>query len=415
MGLADRRKSLGYSQEGLAHALGVDRTTIGRWEGGKSLIQPQLREKYAELLNIDLHALDALLTEAQCAPRGSTSDAHGDSCDAEDMIRREFFRALVVAGAAAALAPDEVEALAEGAQRKDATDFERMNAHLWQVYQLARAKGPVYPIVQAQLAALNESLLEGAVVEHKQMCNAAADLFQLAGELAFDANRYTDAAASYSLAASASKDAGSFDLWACSLVRHAYVDLHEQRFHKAVQMLEVAERIAKRGDSTLSTTYWVASVQAEAYAGLGNRKACERAMAKAEGVASLTDLSTNGGWLRFDGSRLAEERGARYVQLGDLDRAEEALQGALKQTDLATGQSFRRRGTVLADLAAIGVKRKDPGMVLSYGREAVKLAQRSSSGYVARRLLSLRSDLGPLARNGPVAELSNEIDALSKT
>ncbi|HLT09887.1 MAG TPA: helix-turn-helix transcriptional regulator, partial [Micromonosporaceae bacterium] len=33
MGLAERRRALGYSQEELAHALGVDRRTVGRWEG----------------------------------------------------------------------------------------------------------------------------------------------------------------------------------------------------------------------------------------------------------------------------------------------------------------------------------------------------------------------------------------------
>lgn len=32
MGLAERRRALGYSQEEFAHALGVDRRTIGRWE-----------------------------------------------------------------------------------------------------------------------------------------------------------------------------------------------------------------------------------------------------------------------------------------------------------------------------------------------------------------------------------------------
>ncbi|MGW2667309.1 helix-turn-helix transcriptional regulator [Streptomyces sp. NPDC001272] len=32
MGLAERRKALGYSQEKSAELLGVDRTTVGRWE-----------------------------------------------------------------------------------------------------------------------------------------------------------------------------------------------------------------------------------------------------------------------------------------------------------------------------------------------------------------------------------------------
>ncbi|WP_330351232.1 hypothetical protein [Streptomyces sp. NBC_00582] len=100
-----------------------------------------------------------------------------------------------------------------------------MNGHLWQVYQLARAKGSVYPIVRDQLTTLNDTLDGRPATESQALCSAAGDLFQLAGELVFDGNRYTDAAASYTLAASASKEAQSYDLWACALVRHTYVDL----------------------------------------------------------------------------------------------------------------------------------------------------------------------------------------------
>jgi len=38
--LANRRVVAGYTQDGLAEALGVDRTTIGRWERGAQLPQP---------------------------------------------------------------------------------------------------------------------------------------------------------------------------------------------------------------------------------------------------------------------------------------------------------------------------------------------------------------------------------------
>ncbi|MGP3947166.1 transcriptional regulator [Streptomyces sp. 7N604] len=331
------------------------------------------------------------------------------------MIRREFLRVIAVTGALAALPADEVEALAEGVRRGASADFLRMNSHLWQVYQLARSKGSVYPIVREQLAALNTTLDGRSDVEARVLCSAAGDLFQLAGELAFDSNRYMDAAASYTLAASASKEAGSFDLWACALVRHAYVEMSERQYNQAVGILAAAERIAGRGDSSLSTRHWVASVQAEAYAGLGDLAACERALDQAEKVIDLGGRAHNGGWLRFDGSRLAEERGARYVQLGRLDFAETALMSALDQGALAQGQSFRRRGAVLADLAAIGAKRRDPEQVVTFGREALQLARESSSGYVARRLQDLQDEFGPLARNGRVAELGAEIAALSTT
>lgn len=179
------------------------------------------------------------------------------------MIRREFLRILTISGALTALPLDEAEALTDGVRRGAPADFTRMNSHLWQVYQLARSKGSVYPIVRDQLATLSEALADTRG-NSRPLLNAAADLFQLAGEAAFDANRYADAAASYSLAASVSKDARAFDLRACALVRHAYVDVYEHRYEEAAQILGAAERLAQRGDSSLATRHWVAAVQAEA-------------------------------------------------------------------------------------------------------------------------------------------------------
>ncbi|MFE6762470.1 helix-turn-helix transcriptional regulator [Streptomyces sp. NPDC057689] len=414
MGLAERRRTLGYSQEKLAELVGVDRTTVGRWERGAIQPQPPQRRRLALALEVSLPELDALLSP-QVAGREATGHQAAQSYDAGDsdeMIRREFLRILTISGALTILPVDEAEALVDGVGRGEPADFARMNVHLWQVYQLARSKGSVYPVVRDQLTTLT-----GALAGHRgsprPLLHAAADLFQLAGEVAFDGSRYAEAAASYSLAASVSKDTDAYDLWACALVRHAYVDMSERRYQQAAQMLGAAARLAARGDSHLSTRHWVASVQAEAFAGLGDLDACERAMDQAESVRDLTGAGASGGWLRFDGARLTEERGSRYVQLGRLDLAEQALQEALKQTALASGPSYRRRAAVLVDLAVVGAKRRDPDQVVTYGAEALGLARTSGSGYVARRLRALCDEFGPMTRDRRVAELGAEIGVLN--
>ncbi|WP_229360121.1 helix-turn-helix transcriptional regulator [Streptomyces albidoflavus] len=64
MGLAERRRAVGYSQETLAHLLGVDRTTVGRWESGRVFPQPPQRRGLANALGLSLDELD-------CLPLGS--------------------------------------------------------------------------------------------------------------------------------------------------------------------------------------------------------------------------------------------------------------------------------------------------------------------------------------------------------
>ncbi|WTJ69265.1 transcriptional regulator [Streptomyces niveus] len=378
--------------------------------------QPAIRSRLAQVLQVSLDELSTLVAQLACgegpARMPSASDHHG-SGDIDDMIRREFLRVIAVTGTLTALTPTDAQALAEGVQRGASEDFTRMNSHLWHLYQLARSKSSVYPVVHDQLASLTRALEGRSDTEASALCGAAGDLFQLAGELAFDNSRYTDAAASYTLAASASKEARSYDLWACALVRHAYVGMSGRQYKEAAGILSAAEKLAKRGDGALSTRYWVASVQAEAFAGMGQLAACERALGEAEKVEDHAGVTASAGWLRFDGSRLAEERGTRYLELGRLDLAETALTDALKQGALANGQSLRRRGAVLTGLAVIGAKRHDPDQVVTFGREALELARASSSGYVARRLRGLRAESGAVARDIRVAELGTEIDALT--
>ncbi|CAM3878149.1 helix-turn-helix domain-containing protein [Kibdelosporangium persicum] len=63
-GLAARRAVLGYSQEALATEVGVDFTTVGRWERGTLTPAPSRRPALAKVLRVSLDELDTLLTPA---------------------------------------------------------------------------------------------------------------------------------------------------------------------------------------------------------------------------------------------------------------------------------------------------------------------------------------------------------------
>lgn len=337
----------------------------------------------------------------------------------EDMMRRELLRLLSMIGALLAMsnAEEELDNLdylpTISGQFNDLTidDYATLNKHLWRVFVLSKSKSAVLPLVRDQLEALIFYLSRSrGISTHRQLCALTSELLQLAGEIFFDANKYSDAAYCYTLATAASKEADAFDLWACAMTRHAFIEMYERRFDKAVPMLELAARLAGRGDEALSTRSWVSSVQAQAFAGLGELAACQRALDAAEQVRELSGDASNGGWLRFDGSRLAEECGACYVQLRCPDLAEKTLDQALRQ-DL----SARRRASVLADLAMVGLQRGDVNQLITHAEAALEIAAHTGSGFISRRLQDLQGHLVPLLENSQVRQLNQQIIAISRT
>ncbi|MGH3605335.1 MAG: helix-turn-helix transcriptional regulator, partial [Pseudonocardiaceae bacterium] len=62
--LVSTRKAAGFSQERLAEAVGVERSTVMRWERGETSPQHWARPKLARALSISDQALSELLGEA---------------------------------------------------------------------------------------------------------------------------------------------------------------------------------------------------------------------------------------------------------------------------------------------------------------------------------------------------------------
>lgn len=415
---ATLRRAYHYSQVGFAERLGVDPRTVAKWEGNPALTQCPEQQ---QILDIHLwqapdhvKARFALLLQQQ-ATKPQPAPAPQEWTD-DDMNRRELLRLFTMAGAVIA-APGadqalDLDRLTSRTGRLDAetaAQYETLNSHLWQVFMLASSKAKVYPLVQDHLAAIVEGLQRSTTdATHKRLCALAADAFQLAGEIHFDANQYTDAAHCYTLAASASKEAGAYDLWACAMTRHAFIGVYERDHAKAAPMLDLAAQLARRGDSSLSTRHWVSVVRAETLAGLGDFDGCQRALDAAEQVRDLAGPSHNGGWLRFDGSRLHEERGTCYIALRRPDLAEQVLTDAL-----AHQLTTRRRGGVLVDLATLGIQRGDRDQTLDYGRAALELARRTGSGVIGHKLRALQSQMAALPSDDGVAALDNDITELA--
>ncbi|WP_407561235.1 helix-turn-helix transcriptional regulator [Streptomyces sp. 184] len=67
--LAQRRKACGFTQESFAEHLGVERSTVGRWESTDTEPQPWLRPRMARALNLADQDLQAMLDDVTVVPR----------------------------------------------------------------------------------------------------------------------------------------------------------------------------------------------------------------------------------------------------------------------------------------------------------------------------------------------------------
>lgn len=91
--LAQRRKACGYSQEEFGDALGVDRTTVQRWERGDVDPRPHLRPKMSQLLQLTSKELDELLTsnivsESADQRVAHVIQTHDDELESWELARR---------------------------------------------------------------------------------------------------------------------------------------------------------------------------------------------------------------------------------------------------------------------------------------------------------------------------------------
>ncbi len=91
--LVSTRKAAGFSQERLAEVVGVDRSTVMRWERGETRPQPWARPKLARALGISGQALSELLGET-AEPESTVSVLDTTLPQASDEERARFTAAM---------------------------------------------------------------------------------------------------------------------------------------------------------------------------------------------------------------------------------------------------------------------------------------------------------------------------------
>jgi transcriptional regulator with XRE-family HTH domain len=81
--LAERREIVGHSQETLARIVGVEPTTVGRWERGETSPQPWSRPRLADALTVSVEELNNMLTDGHTAEDGQSRSSSEPQWDGE--------------------------------------------------------------------------------------------------------------------------------------------------------------------------------------------------------------------------------------------------------------------------------------------------------------------------------------------
>ncbi|MGQ0773716.1 MAG: helix-turn-helix transcriptional regulator [Pseudonocardiales bacterium] len=300
--LADRRRAVGHTQESLAALLGVERSTVVRWEAGETEPLPVHRPQLAEALAVSLDKLHELLATLDDVP-AQHSDAlllslTGNLTSAQigtlmerfaamDISsRREVLQELLIMSGATLLEPVRrwlAQALAvvplvtPETLGSDALDALERAVTVFRRWDSAGVGGLHRKAVVGQLNAVTETLREPHSPEVSQrLFQIAAELAQVAGWVSFDQDLPGAAQRYYLLGLNACQEARSPALAAKILGDMSRLSTKYHHYDDGLDLIRTGLYILPRHGGELVRTELL-GVESRTHARLGNQAAATRA------------------------------------------------------------------------------------------------------------------------------------------
>lgn len=319
-----RRRARGFSQETLAEAAGVDRTTVARWEAGTTDPQPWIRPSVARLLDVTLEQLEDLLTDTEPPRRGvATAAAKAGAEELRDRLRS----AAAVDAQAIRLLADQVEQIRH-VDRMLGADAAR-----------SQLRGNL-----ATLGALRSFGTDP--VQRRPLAGLYAQAATLAGWQSVDGGDLGAAWKYYEEAKYAAQEAGSTAGLAHAMAEQAYVLQEIDEPGAALQLADTAVSIAGTAVPSLLRC-WLSAVVGELHARLGNSAEAGRAFDVAESLLPAALAHPELPYIVLGDVHLQRWRGSAMAALGSrsaVDQLREALDGL-------DGTFTRARAAMHVDLA----------------------------------------------------------------
>jgi tetratricopeptide (TPR) repeat protein len=239
-----------------------------------------------------------------------------------------------------------------------------------------------------------------------RLTEAAAQLSQFLGWLAFDMNDHATARAYFNEGLHAAQEAGAQALSAYVLGYLSILSPYENKPQEALAFAEAA-RSRAQATTSLITQSWIATVEAEALANLHDRRGTEKALDRARATLAHGPSPTDPPWMyHYDWSGLESAAGVCYLGIGLADAARNAIDQTLAASDPSV---VRERALYLARLAATYLPDGEIEELCRLAGEALTIATSTNSDRAVQRVRELRAELGPWAAETAVRELDDRI------
>lgn len=431
--LAQRRKQLGHSQDDLAALVGVDRTTVIRWERAETEPQPWLRRKLAGHLRVTPEELTELLEAVSEVPgRGdgytvlssvpldfSLLPGHTvqvmEGFSAHDVAsRRQVLGRLSVLTGAALLKPIRqwVAALPlrpvnEPGELRDELDELTAAVKLFRRWDASGVGGLKRKAVVGQLNAVAESVRETSDAATLRMqFQIMAELAQLAGWMAYDQGLPGAAQRYYLLALHACREAGpnAQPLGVKVIGDMTQLSTALGNYDDSLNLAHTGLYALPRSSNDMVRTELL-GLESRAYAQLGNREARDAARSAEACVEVWQDASHDEpapDWLHYMNQAEVDCLAANsYTQLAlqadDPTRWRPYAQRAEHHTLHArqTRANGYDRSRILDEirLAKVRLSQREPVESAAVATHALHLAQAVRSSVVSDWLIRFHADL----------------------
>jgi len=419
------RKRRNFSQRMLADFTGLSHSTIVRAERGES-IGADARQRLCDYLGKTSEELELVTTRipSRSAEEPDTRPPGSGITVAGEMSRRQALKHFgiagvgavgaigAVAGAHGLLADEPWERLVRILRSPVSVD-EATLAHLrtittsyWQL-RASRTSRELLGGILGHLHTVTDLLDSvGSLGQRRQLIAIAGDAALVGGQIAFDLNEHAAARGYYRVALEAAAESQTPTLHAVALARMSFTYTERGDIDGTLTLVQRAQAVA-RHEVSPTVQGWLHAIEAEAYATLGDDRACLAALDHAE--HALHDSSSDEDdryWTGFNPSRLAGYRGLSLVRLGQPDLAITALERALSSMN---GSTLRRRPRILVELAAARVQQGEIEEACRLAAEALTITEVTHNAMMLPRLERLQQSLAPWRGTTPVRDLHEQL------